>query len=166
MPAANADTSPEEITSYIKSKYPEWNDAMIAGLLGNCVGESGFCTFAYGTDTDGSPSFGLFQFHLNRIDSLKDWCGKNGYDYNTMEGQVSYLLEAELMPGGEHVNAGWDDWSATTCWQEFSSIPDTYDGAVYATEYFRAHCERGGYAQKDSRQRTGASYYDTMKGNQ
>ncbi|MCR5789787.1 MAG: Ig-like domain-containing protein [Lachnospiraceae bacterium] len=62
--------------------------AAACGVLANIYCESGFNPQALG---DNGTSYGLCQWHNGRFTNLRNYCLKNGYDYRTVSGQLSYL---------------------------------------------------------------------------
>lgn len=66
--------------------------AAACGLLANAQHESNFNVKETG---DGNSSFGLFQWHKGRKKNLKKYCKDHKLDYQTVEGQLSFL-EYEL----------------------------------------------------------------------
>ena len=69
-----------------------FNTAAACGLMANVELESDFNVKEIG---DGNTSFGLFQWHLERKKNLIKYCEEKELDYQTVEGQLSYL-EYEL----------------------------------------------------------------------
>lgn len=59
-----------------------------AGIAGNIQSESGFNPEAVG---DSGKAFGLAQWRDNRRDNLETWTEDNGYDANSVEGQLEFL---------------------------------------------------------------------------
>lgn len=59
-----------------------------AGIAGNINQESAFNTAAVG---DSGTSHGLAQWHNERWTRLQEWCKQNGFDSNSVEGQLEYL---------------------------------------------------------------------------
>ena len=66
--------------------------ASACGVMANIQYESNFNPNLYGDD---GTSYGICQWHNDRFQSLKDYCRHNGYDYESVEGQLFYL-EYEL----------------------------------------------------------------------
>ena len=64
------------------------NTAGATGVLANIARESSFRPDALG---DGGTSYGICQWHAGRYTNLKNWCGQNGKDYTTLDGQLWYL---------------------------------------------------------------------------
>jgi peptidoglycan hydrolase-like protein with peptidoglycan-binding domain/lysophospholipase L1-like esterase len=59
-----------------------------AGIAGNIQAESKFNPAAVG---DSGKAFGLAQWRDNRRDNLETWTADNGYDVNSVDGQLEYL---------------------------------------------------------------------------
>lgn len=78
------------IYSYMAGKG--LSDYAIAGILGNIQSESGFDPQAYNPNDNGSPSYGLCQWHAGRYTNLKNFAGVYGeppsIDMNT---QLDFL---------------------------------------------------------------------------
>lgn len=78
------------IYSYMAGKG--LSDYAIAGILGNIQSESGFDPQAYNPNDNGSPSYGLCQWHAGRYTNLKNFAGVYGeppsIDINT---QLDFL---------------------------------------------------------------------------
>ena len=64
------------------------NTAAACGLMANAQEESNFNVKEVG---DGNTSLGLFQWHRGRKANLIKYCEDKGLDYQTVEGQLSYL---------------------------------------------------------------------------
>ena len=65
-----------------------YSSAAACGVLANIKAESDFNPHCYG---DNGTSYGICQWHNSRFTALKNWCSQNGYDYTTLNGQLSYL---------------------------------------------------------------------------
>ena len=91
-------------------KEMDLNHAAACGVLANIQLEGNFNTFAVG---DGGTSYGICQWHNGRFSALMAHCGAKGLDYNTLEGQLSYLKQ-ELSTGYLSVlNMGHSEASTT-----------------------------------------------------
>ena len=101
------------------------NHAGACGILANIQIESGFSPVALG---DGNTSYGLCQWHLGRFDALLSFCNKNGLDYSTLQGQLSYM-KYELENYYPNVLS------------YIRSVPDTAQGAYDAAYYWCMHYE-------------------------
>ena len=64
------------------------NTAAACGVLANIEAESSFNPTVYG---DNGTSYGICQWHNSRFTNLKNWCSKNGYNYQTINGQLNFL---------------------------------------------------------------------------
>lgn len=69
-----------------------FNNAVASGILANIYKESSFNPNATG---DKGTSYGICQWHNSRWDDLKNYCNQNGYDWQTLEGQL-HFMEYEL----------------------------------------------------------------------
>ena len=96
--------------------------AAACGILANMSYESSF------NPTVGDYYYGLIQWGGGRRDSLVSWCGANGYEYDTIDGQLAFMYH-ELTGG----------YRAT--YDFLMSVPDTAQGAYDAGEYFCRYYE-------------------------
>lgn len=87
---ASQEENREEIFNFMKEKMG-FNTAAACGVLANIQSESSFRPTASMVDTNGLTSYGLCQWNGPRFESLKSYCAENGYDYQTVEGQLYYL---------------------------------------------------------------------------
>ncbi len=78
----------EEKIFYYLLESMNMNTAGASGVLANVFYESGFNPRAEG---DNGTSYGICQWHNLRYEALKRYCSREGYDYKTLEGQLSYL---------------------------------------------------------------------------
>ncbi|MBQ7714744.1 MAG: hypothetical protein IJT70_02620 [Clostridia bacterium] len=87
-----AETNETIIYNFLKTEL-RLNEAQACGVLANIYGESRFDPHAYleREAVDGKPSYGLCQWHLERLDGLIGYCGDHGLDYTTVQGQLEYL---------------------------------------------------------------------------
>ena len=121
------------------------NHAAACGVLANIQHESNFNTFAVG---DGGTSYGICQWHNSRFSALMAHCQSKGLDYNTLEGQLSYL-EHELSTGYKSVlnvlknvpNSEQGAYDAAYAWCMHFEVPaDTVNRSIQrgnlAREYF------------------------------
>ena len=96
------------------------NRAAACGVLANIQYESGFDPTVWG---DGGTSHGLCQWHNDRCWNLSRFCRENGYDENSVYGQMAYL-QTELT---EHYPA---------VLEYLQSVEDSEDGAYDAAWYW------------------------------
>ena len=89
---AKGNLSNEEKIFVFAVKKMGYNEAAASGLLANIKAESGFRPNAEG---DSGRSYGICQWFSSRKTRLIGWCEDNGYDYQTLEGQL-YFLKYEL----------------------------------------------------------------------
>lgn len=82
----NAVSAPKIVMTFLKNKG--FSTSQAAGIAGNMQIESGFDPKAVG---DSGTSFGIVQWHGVNGDNLKKWCEKNGYAWDSMNGQLEFL---------------------------------------------------------------------------
>lgn len=68
------------------------NSAAACGVLANIECESDFNNHLWG---DNGTSYGICQWHNERLTNMKNYCAKNGLDWTSLEGQL-YFLKYEL----------------------------------------------------------------------
>ncbi|SEL06966.1 Leucine rich repeat-containing protein [Butyrivibrio sp. ob235] len=85
-------SSNEEKIFFFLREEMNFNNAAGAGVLANIEKESSFRTNAL---SDGGTSYGICQWHAERMSRLRAWCDDHGYDWEDLEGQL-YYLEYEL----------------------------------------------------------------------
>lgn len=81
----------EKIFFFLREEM-NFNNASGAGVLANIEQESSFRT---GATSDGGTSYGICQWHAERMSRMRAWCEDHGYDWSDLEGQLNYL-EYEL----------------------------------------------------------------------
>lgn len=86
------DESNKTVQSQIENYYKEkgFTPSQTAGVLAHAQGESSLNPNAYRIDSNGKPSYGLFQWNGPRFESLKNWSSQQGLDYKTVEAQLKY----------------------------------------------------------------------------
>lgn len=90
--------SDESAIFYFLTEHMGMPASSACGVIANIEHESNFNPNALG---DGGTSYGICQWHNpSRWDQLIEFCNSNGYDWNTMDGQL-YYLEYEITQGGE-----------------------------------------------------------------
>lgn len=108
-----------------------FNSAAACGVLANIEKECAFIEDLYGDD---NTSYGLCQWHdyldengniVGRFTDLRNFCNENGYDWQTVEGQL-YYLKHELTSGY---------WYLKT-YNYLLSVPNTDQGAYDAAYYW------------------------------
>lgn len=62
--------------------------AAACGVLANIEYESEFDYNLYG---DSGSSYGICQWHAERLTNMKNYCAKNGYSWQSLEGQLNFL---------------------------------------------------------------------------
>ena len=90
--------SDENAIFYFLTEHMGMPVSSACGVIANIEQESNFNPHALG---DGGSSYGLCQWHNpSRWDELIAFCNSNGYDWETMDGQL-YYLEYEITEGSE-----------------------------------------------------------------
>ena len=84
--SVNKSNAAKLVMTFLKNKGLSTSQA--AGIAGNMQIESGFNPKAVG---DSGTSFGIVQWHGENGDNLKKWCEKNGYKWDSMQGQLEFL---------------------------------------------------------------------------
>lgn len=82
----NPDMAAKIVMVFLKNKGLSTSQA--AGIAGNMQIESRFNPKAVG---DSGTSFGIVQWHGVNGDNLKAWCTKNGYKWDSLDGQLEFL---------------------------------------------------------------------------
>ena len=124
MYAATWQENADYIFSILTQKMG-YTEAAACGIMANIRCESTFNPHAWNA---GGGSYGLCQWTGGRYGRLRSWCGSNGYDYTTIDGQLAYL-EYELQnhyPGVE---------------KYIRSVENTSSGAYDAGQYYCYHFE-------------------------
>ena len=85
-PVLTGSSNQEKIYNYLTSQG--LNQAAVCGILANIKQESNFKTGDWG---DGGTSYGICQWHNTRFTELQNYCSSNNLDYQSLEGQVSFL---------------------------------------------------------------------------
>ena len=122
---ARGNLSNEEMIFVFAVKKMGYNDAAASGLLANIKSESGFNPNASG---DSGSSYGICQWHAARKTRMIGWCEDNGYDFQTLEGQL-YFLKYELEKYYPAVH------------KYLKSVSNDAQGAYDAAYYFCYHFE-------------------------
>ncbi len=102
--------------------------ALACGIMSNMARESGFDP----TALNPWGYYGLCQWGGPRLENLYSWCGENGYDPETMSGQLAFL--AYELPN-----------FYPNTFAQMSAVPDTAEGAAEAARVFALGYEVGGY---------------------
>ena len=145
-PAANITENAIELYRFLTDRM-ELNHAAACGVLANVQLESNFRPLALG---DSGTSYGVCQWHNGRFTNLMNYCKSHDLDYNTLEGQISYL-EWELTHGYKGV------------YQMLKKIEDTREGAYEAGYLFCYRFELPDQVEARSKRRGNLAreeYYD------
>lgn len=145
---ATLEENREEIFNFMREKMG-FNIAAACGVLANIQSESSFRPTASVIDTNGLTSYGLCQWNGPRFESLKTYCASNGYDYQTVEGQL-YYLKYEL----EHSEA-------SAC-ARVRNVENTAEGAYQAGYNWARYFERCASVYFESRAKLARDTYWPM----
>ena len=122
--AATWQDNADYIFEYLTQKLG-YSEAAACGIMANIRCESTFNPHAWNA---GGGSYGLCQWTGGRYGRLQNWCRSNGYDYTTIDGQLSYL-EYELENHYPRVE------------EYLRSVENNSDGAYDAGQYYCYHFE-------------------------
>ena len=95
------------------------NRAQAIGVMANLIRESGLQP----TADNGIGYYGLCQWGGGRQENLKNWCTENGYDYNTIDGQL-HFMQMEIVS------------SYPNTYSQLMACEDNSDGAYWAGYIF------------------------------
>ena len=111
------------------------------GVLVNIYRE---CSFNYTEEETGGTGYGLTQWSFGRRTKLIQWCNANGYQYNTLEGQLK-RLECEF-------TEDTSDWSPSGVEGFYACTTAREAGEFFITNYERpdAQCKAQRLAEMDS----------------
>lgn len=134
-----------------------FNDAAVAGIMGNIQAESNFNLAAVG---DYGTSFGLCQWHNERGSNMKAYCSEYGGNWETnLNGQLGYLmLELQNPTYMRDATLGFNLKGALL------QIPNTDTGVRAASNLWLKHFERPtdqGSSVQETRYSYGKAIYDT-----
>ena len=113
------------------------NTAAACGVLANVYCESGFSTSAIG---DHGTSVGICQWHNGRKKAALAYLDDNGYERNSLAGQMFYMRE--------ELNGGY-----RAVYDYLAGVPDTAEGAYQAGRYFCLYYEIPANRQNASKSR-------------
>ena len=120
------------------------NRACGLAILAHMRRESGYSPTAYNPD----GYYGLCQWGSGRYDNLIAWCGANGYDYTTLEGQLRFM-QMEL-------NGTYSGVLAT-----MQGCSNTADGAYDAAYVFGKRYEVSGESLAVSAANTAVEWFNS-----
>ncbi len=133
--AANAaDANQQQVFRFLTDEM-KLNSAAACGIMANIERESGFNPKASGS---GGRFYGLIQWGGSRQTALYTYCGQNGYDPNSIAGQLRYM-EYELNTDYTNVrdalrtvaNTADGAYQAGYVWCYYYEMPgDTYNVSV------------------------------------
>ena len=85
---AQASSENEQTIHEFLTEDMSLSDAAACGVLANMKAESGLRANIYNSN---HSSYGLCQWSGSRLNNLKNYCNRNGYDWHSMNGQLHYL---------------------------------------------------------------------------
>jgi hypothetical protein len=138
-------SSASKIAGLLKAKG--YNDAQIAGALGNGQAESGLNPGAYNPNDNGSPSMGIWQFHGDRIAKLNSYAAANGLNPASAEAQVGYF-DHEMKnggPGSAAFNSATNVYDANKAMAHYE-VYQGYNNPAGADFNNRLHLSNGFYS--------------------
>lgn len=119
-------------------------DAAACGVLANMKAESGLRANIYNGN---HSSYGLCQWSGSRLNKLKNYCNRNGYDWHSLNGQLHYL-EYELENSYKGVLKDLQGTKNSSKGSYNAGYNFCYDFERPANRSSRSH-ERGGIAQRN-----------------
>ena len=118
LTANAADSNIQQIYNYLVLEMG-LTPAAACGVLANIECES---DFNYNLVGDNGTSYGICQWHNERLTNMKSYCAKNGYAYNSLDGQL-HFLQYELSANKSDTGYIMD---------KLKSVGNTADGAYQA----------------------------------
>lgn len=133
--SANASSDNKtQIFSYL-TKEMGLNSAAACGIMANIEKESNFKPSTIIRDSNGLPSGGLCMWNGSRLSRLKNYCNRNGLNYLSIKGQLSYLSYELKLSQYKHI------------FNYLKKVPNNssgaYDAAYYWCYYFEIPASRG-----------------------
>lgn len=146
----SGNTTEERIWNFLRANG--FTAEAAAGAMGNMFAESGMIVDV--EEYSGGGGYGLCQWTGSRRTDLVNWCKNNGYGYNTLEGQLNFLMYelkarnqlylreitnveeatrrwltdfevAGIIRWNVRINAAMDYWSR---WHKYKQIPSASGG--------------------------------------
>lgn len=137
-----------EVVKYIYRSLRDafgFNHAAACAVVANARHES---NFNYTVVGDGGTSYGIFQWHAGRWQSLRSWCEKNGYDWQNADGQIAYFRY--------ELENGYHDVLDYLLALEDSDV-GAFDGAYYMCVHFEKPADL--YGQANSRGKEAIDFF-------
>ncbi len=100
-----------------------FNAAAACGVIANIECESNFNPNLWG---DNGTSYGICQWHNERLTAMQNWCSSNGYDWKTLTGQLNYLKKELSANTSKYL------WNGLTIANKMKAKANTADGAYSA----------------------------------
>lgn len=123
-----------------------FSQASAAAIAANLYAESGCDPTAWCIDTNGLKSYGICQWNGVRNTRLHGWCHVNGYDADTLKGQLAYL-----------------DWELQTYYNgvldKMQNLPNMTECSYYAGQLWASSFEVCSSKYWDSRGQQSAALY-------
>lgn len=136
-------TSNEQKVFLYLSRETDYNEAVACGIMASINAESRFNP----ESGKGKSYQGLCQWSSSRFSLLTDWCGQNGFDPYSLEGQIKFLY--------------YDLSQRYTVYHKaLLAIDNSANGAYEAGHYFCYHYERPASLESSSEKR-GTAARDT-----
>ncbi len=135
--ASNNNNNKTQVFSYL-TKELGFNSAAACGIMANIEKESNFKPGTVIRDSNGLLSGGLCMWNGSRLNSLKRYCSKNGYNYLSIKGQLSFLEHELKQSSYKHIYNYLKSVS--------NSSRGAYDAAYYWCYYFEVPANRASKA--------------------
>lgn len=134
LSANAASDNKTQIFSYL-TKEMGLNSAAACGIMANIEKESNFKPTTIIRDSNGLQSGGLCMWNGSRLSRLKNYCSRNGLNYLSVKGQLSYLNYELKLSQYKHI------------FNYLRKVPNNskgaYDAAYYWCYYFEIPASRG-----------------------
>lgn len=128
--------------------------AATAAIMGSIQQESGFDATI--EEIGSAIGYGLCQWSYERRTNLVTWCGNNGYDYTSVEGQLAFLIY-ELEGGDPTCQSLMQQMCGGL--EGFKQLTDV----AYATQVFQQCFERAGIPNMQNRINAANEFYNKWK---
>ncbi len=139
LSASASSSNKTEVFSYLTNELG-FNSAAACGIMANIEKESNFKSSTIIRDSNGLLSGGLCMWNGSRLNNLKNYCSKNGYNYLSIKGQLNYLEHELKSSRYNHIYKYLKNVSNTS--------GGAYDAAYYWCYYFEIPANRASKASQ------------------